>query len=220
MVETLLSIPLGFLTHVEILDEGVPGDLNSAAIRHTLPKMLVSFPNGIALSPDRKEIAISSSSLGEVQFYKRVAINPKSGSKVKGESLEITGRVRMPFSPDNLEYTESGDLLVAGHPFFPALVKVSANETGVHSPSWVVSVSRRSGSEEEAQLLDSAAPYPASKRVNVKSITQHKMQTVYQSNGHVAEGGFGTSTTALRDERSGLTIISALYEKGLLICRP
>jgi len=218
VAETMLQLPFGFLTHVEILDDGVPGDPNSAAIRHTLPKLLMPFPNGIALSPDRQEIAISSSSLAEVHLYKRVAYNPASGSKVKGESLEITGRIRMPFAPDNVDYTENGDLLVAGHPFFPALVKVAANETGAHAPSWVVSVSRRSGNEEETQLMDVWAPCSASKRVNLKSIPQHKMQTVYQSNG--ADGGFGGSTTALRDERSGITIISGLYEKGLLVCRP
>ncbi|KLO11553.1 hypothetical protein SCHPADRAFT_891482 [Schizopora paradoxa] len=220
LVETMLQLPLGFLSYVEILDEGLPGDPNSAAIRHTLPKLLMPFPNGIALSPDRKEIAISSSSLAEVHLYKRVAYNPNSGSKVKGESLEITNRVRMPFAPDNVDYTDNGDLLVAGHPFFPSLVKVAANKTDVHAGSWVVAVSRRSGNEEEKDLLDERASYPASNRVNLKSHSQHKIQTIYQSNGHVADGGFGTSTTALRDERSGLTIVSGLYEKGLLVCRP
>lgn len=215
ITETVLSLPLAFVSYVEILKENG----KDAILRHSYPQVMVPFANGIAVSPDGSELAVASSSMGEVRLFNRVK-EVREG-KLSTEKLVLSASVRVPFAPDNVDYTHSGSkLLVTGHPNFGALTKVGANVTGAYSPSWVVAVSRREADGDELEEdFDALAPFPASKRVSRRSFPQHSMQTVYQSSGDPSEGGFSGSTTALWDEEHGFTFVSGLYEPGLLYCR-
>ncbi|KAL5526921.1 hypothetical protein ACEPAF_8648 [Sanghuangporus sanghuang] len=207
MIETMGGLPLAFISHVSILNDAAPG---AAVIRHTIPKLGVPFPNGIALSPDNRTLAVASSSYARVYFFNRT--QNEDGT----EKLTYTDQASVPFAPDNLHYDDDGVLLVAGHAYYPALLAVAANKTGESAPSWIVSLARRGEGESEPQDtdFDTKAPYSAARRVNAAS--SHKIETVYQCDGAV----FAGSTTGLRDSRTGTLFVTGLYQEGLLVCRP
>ncbi|EJD06428.1 uncharacterized protein FOMMEDRAFT_102212 [Fomitiporia mediterranea MF3/22] len=207
LLETFLGLPLAFVSHVSISGYGADG---APAIKHTIARLGTPFPNGVALSPDGKTLAVASSSYAWVYFFNRT--QNADGS----ESLTQSARVPVPFAPDNIHYEDDGTLLVAGHPFFPALTAIAANKTDAIAPSWIASLSpRRDGdSATRVSAFDTNAPYPASRRVSAAA--SHKIETIYQGDGTK----FAGSTTGLRDSRTGILFVTGLYQEGLLVCRP
>jgi hypothetical protein len=105
ITETMLGLPLGWLSHIS-LEHPSSNSHDVPKIRHTFAALGISFANGVALSPDGKQVALASSSLGEIYFYSRSPNN----------TLKHTHTVPMPFSPDNIRFDGEGALLVAGHP--------------------------------------------------------------------------------------------------------
>ncbi|KAI5116958.1 hypothetical protein M0805_001362 [Coniferiporia weirii] len=204
LIETFLGLPLAFVSHVSIVNDAAPG---AAVIQHTIPKPGLSFPNGVALSPDGRTLAVASSSYTRVHFFART---PNADGT---ETLAFVQSISVPFAPDNLHYDDAGALLVAGHPYFPELIAVAANKTDVTPPSWVVSLTPRAEGVA-AKALDEDAPYSAARRV--KAPSGYDLTTVYQGDG----SKFSGSTTGLRDVRTGTVLVTGLYEEGLLICRP
>lgn len=209
LVETLLALPFGTIAHVSILNEAVPG---AAVIRHTFPYIGVPFPNGVSLSPDGQTLAVASSSLAQVYFFQRT---PAANVTVR-ETLKFLHTVQTPFAPDNVAYTEDGRLVAAGHTYYPALLKVAANKTGVHAPSWVAEISPRSAAtgSGDASAFDLKAPLPAGSRARLSKT--HSLATLYQGDG----SRFSGSTTGLHDTRTGKLFVTGLYEEGLLVCHP
>lgn len=204
VLETFIGLPTAFIGHLSILHD-VPG---SAVYRHTIPKLGLPFPNGIALSPDGNTLAVASSSYTWVQFFER---SQKNGT----EHLSLKHTVSVPFAPDNIHFDASGSLLVAGHPSFPALIAISENKSDA-APSWVVELNPRTegGTTSSSASFDAKAPFSASRRVRAPST--HALTTLYQGDGTK----FAGSTTALRDERTGTLFVTGLFQAGLLICRP
>lgn len=204
ILETFLGLPFAFVGHLQVLND-VPG---AAVYRHTVPKLGLCFPNGIALSPDGRTLAVASSSYTWVQFYER---SQKNGT----EHLSLKQTVSVPFAPDNIHFDASGSLLAAGHPNFPALIAVSENKTNI-APSWVIELRPRAEGEAIPSIasFDAKAPFPASKRVRASSA--HVLTTLYQGDGTK----FAGSTMALRDERTDTVFITGLFQPGLLVCRP
>jgi hypothetical protein len=199
VVETVLALPLGWLGHVAI-------DPSTGAIDHHFSAFGIPFANGVALSPNGSEVAVATTSLGQVYFYSR---SPTSNT------LTYTHSVPLPFSTDNIMYDDDGHLIAAGHPHFPSLLAVKENKTGALGPSWVVSLAPRpQGSGPPPKKFDLKTPVSASSRVSASET--HDLQTLFQSNG----AGFGTSSTGLRDSTSGTIYVTGLYEDGLLVCRP
>lgn len=205
MVETLLALPLGFIGHVAIINDAIQG---AAIVRHTLPQLFIPFPNGIALRQDGRALAVASSSLAAVFIYHRtLPLSPESGHPGK---LTLAETIHVPFPPDNVRYDDSDTLLIAGHPYFPDLTSISKNTslTGT-SPSWVVEL----------------VPH-SDENMGLYGTTRHgkyDLRTIYQSDGLRAEGSgsFSSSTTGVRDSRTGVVIIPGLYaEEGVLICVP
>ncbi|THH07065.1 hypothetical protein EW145_g3643 [Phellinidium pouzarii] len=205
VIETFIGLPLGFISHVSIVNEAMPG---AAIIRHTIPKLGISFPNGIALSPDGQTLAVASSSYTRVLFYNRTS--NEDGT----EKLTYAHAVSVPFAPDNVHYDDTGALLVAGHPYFPGLIAVAENKTTEGSPSWVAELTPRTQGGASVRSFDLDAPFSATQRV--KAAASHGLTTLYQSDG----SKFSGSTTGLRDTRSGTLFVVGLFEEGLLICRP
>lgn len=210
LIETFFAIPLAFLGHVSIANDAGPGE---AIIEHTFSKLGIPFANGVATSPDGKQVAVASSSLARVHIYKRT--HDANGK----QHLELTQYVPVPFAPDNLLYDDDGNLLVAGHPRFQSLGAVARNKTapGVGSPSWLVKLVPRDAGEPLMTEYDLRAPYPASKRA--RAVVGHEVETIYQSDG-LSPGGFSSSTTGLWDTKTGIVFISGLYAEGVLMCKP
>ena len=58
------------------------------------------------------------------------------------------------------------------------------------------------------------APVPALGKA--PAVPSHEVETLFQSNGEL----FSTSSTGMRDLKTGALYVSGLYEEGLLVCRP
>lgn len=227
-IETLLGLPFSWIGHVSVI--GTAED-SAFTIEHKVAASGVAFANGISASSSGSTVAVASSALGEVLLYSRdVATN----------GLTYSSRIPLPFCPDNVAFSHShsrtragaeGVLIVAGHPNFPALIKVADNVTGAVAPSWVLSLTpapqpeiilpSSPGSFVAPKEYDMEAPLSASKRA--RGVSSHVARTLYQSNGT----GFSGSTTGLWDalssgegkrEGKGKLYVIGLYHEGFLIC--
>jgi len=215
LLESVFALPLAFISHVSLAppDAITPIDEERQHVaEHKFAVKFMPFPNGIALSSDKKTLAVASSSLGVVQFYARDASS-------NALNLKKEETVKLPFAVDNVRFAHAPEgseeeLLVAGHPHFPSVIKVAKNVTNASSGSWVASISSLSSASSASNASDSQdplGPYAAGGRV----------KTILQSNGVESEGGFPTSSTALRDPDSGALYIAGLYALGgVLECRP
>ncbi|KAF7424597.1 hypothetical protein PC9H_009905 [Pleurotus ostreatus] len=203
ITESILALPLGWVAHVALIPN--PLDPSGEPIfSHTVAALGIPFANGIALSPDGSTVAVASTTLGEVYFYQR---EPKDNTIKRIDSVPV------PFTPDNIAFDDSGVLIVTGHPHFPSIVSVAANKTEV-APSWTVAVVPRSSSVLRSEY-DTQAPISAS--LKAPAVMSYEVETLFQSNGT----GFSTSSTALRDARSGRLYLTGLYaENGAIVCRP
>lgn len=204
LVETIAGLPLSWVAHVAVHASDV--DADGVALTHTLAVPGIPFANGVALSPARDHLAIASTSLGRVYIY---TVAPASASSTAAPALTLAHTIPVPFFPDNLVYDDDGALIVTGHPHFPALVGVAANKTDARAPSWVVSITP-SGGEKRYDT----APVPVERFT--PHVETHNVETLFQSDGSV----FGSSSTTLRDVRTGTIYVAGLYQQGILACHP
>jgi hypothetical protein len=202
--ETMAALPLGWLAHVSLDEDGT--------LHHAFSAFGVPFANGVSISPDGSQVALASTTLGAVYFYDRNATT---------NALRHASTVPVPFFADNIVYDDAGALIVTGHPHFPSLAAVAANKTGAMAPSWVVSVSPlsetthfASASDFQDRVYDSRAPLSASELAPAS--LSHEVETMFQSDGSV----YGSSSTSLRDSESGILYIVGLYGEGMMVCHP
>jgi len=194
MLESVTMMPLGTVIHL---------DFATGELRTSIAAMGIPFANGVALSPDRKEVAIVSCSSASVQLY--------SLEENGGVSLKYKTAVKMPFSADNVDYTHDGRLMVAGHPYFPGITKLSKGKAD-KAPSWVVEITNRTLTGVTKGEDDKQSPYPITKRA--PSHPNYSVQTVFVSDGSV----FSSSTTGLWDPEAGRLFVTGLYADGVLVC--
>ncbi|KAH7884500.1 hypothetical protein F5I97DRAFT_1461805 [Phlebopus sp. FC_14] len=204
VIESVAGLPFGWLAHVTVHEDGT--------LDHQFVAFGIPFPNGVAVSHDGSQVALSSTTLGEIYFYDR---------NVNTNALQYAYSVPVPFFPDNIMYDDTGSLIVTGHPHFPSLVAVAANKSGATGPSWAVSLSAipnqthfASKSDFAKRMYDLRAPLSASKLA--PAALTHEVETLFQSDGSV----YGTSCTTLRDVESGTLYIAGLYGEGMMVCRP
>ncbi|TKA62193.1 hypothetical protein B0A55_10527 [Friedmanniomyces simplex] len=179
-LETYLGLPLASLVRVEL-------DITRA---RGPPKVTVlarhAFANGVALLDDTT-VAVASSSGAAVHVY-----TSPSGFAKGTEDVSLAETIRLRFLPDNVSVDGNGVLLIAGHPFAPALeARViageacsapDATEQGCPtSPSWIAEWTAEGG-----------------------------VKDLFVGNG------FGSATTAVRDVRRGKGIAVGLYDRGIL----
>ncbi|KAI6169216.1 hypothetical protein EDD17DRAFT_468714 [Pisolithus thermaeus] len=190
--------------------------LPDGSIEHKFAALGIAFANGVALSRDGLRLAVASSSMAKVHFYKR---DPST------DDLTPDRDVIVPFGPDNVMYDDDDTLIVAGHPHFPSFVAVVENKPGAKVPSWAVSIrpfAANEDGESEGQKnshskktgYDSRAPLSASAIAPASSTDE--VETIFQSDGSV----YGTATTGLIDSRTGAFYLTGLYEDGVLVCYP
>lgn len=204
VIESLAALPLSWLAHVTISPDGT--------LQHKFVAFGVPFANGVAVSHDGSQVALSSTTLGEVYFYDRDPLT---------NDLKFSHSVPVPLLPDNIMYADDGALIVTGHPHFPSLAAIAANQTGAKAASWSVSlrpisntIHTKSKRDFVQRAYDLRAPLSAS-AIAPATLT-HEVETLFQSDGSV----FGTSATGLVDTRTGILYMSGLYEEGMLICGP
>ena len=218
VAESILALPLAWATHVNVSDTAdstlAPQAQSQSALTTTnthteTVASHIPFPNGVAISPDGTQVAIASTTLGEILFYAR---------DITTQALSLRARVPTPFAPDNIMYDSQGSLIVAGHPYFQALVAVAANRTGALAPSWVLSITPSLTPPEVGAEMDLpwdvGVPVPASRKV--PRVPGYEMRTLYQSDG----SEFSSSSTGLRDSKTGVLYVVGLYQDGLMVCSP
>ena len=207
ITESVLALPLAWATHVNVTDTDLTQPQSHFPKMHTeTVASYIPFANGVAISPDGTQVAIASTTLGEILFYAR---------DIATQALSLRARVQTPFAPDNVMYDSRGSLIVAGHPYFQALVAVAANRTGARAPSWVLSITPEApAAGAETDAWDVGAPVPASRKV--PRAPGYEIRTLYQSDG----SEFSSSSTGLRDSKTGVLYVVGLYQDGLMVCSP
>ncbi|KAL0569912.1 hypothetical protein V5O48_012043, partial [Marasmius crinis-equi] len=208
LMETLLVLPGGFASHISL---GGQTESGTSEVKHSFAAPFIPFANGVALSPGGSQLAIASTGPGQVHIYN---ITQSSSTP----SLSHAHTIHLPFSVDNLAWTSPSEIIVAGHPHFPSLVKFIAMKEP-HAPSWVVAIRLN---EEASVPVNASAPFDTRAPVSLSAKVPHPpapytIETLFQSDGSV----FSTSTTGLHDSLTGQLIMSGLYaEDGAMVCKP
>lgn len=176
-IETFAGLPGGTVVYVDTEDVG------QSQIVARMP-----FANGVAMVNESMLVVASSSKPG-LYFYS-IAEDYKT--------LELANVLRMPAGADNVSVDKNGKVLVAGHPFAPALMKVAEGRVecdeegseeqrgkcGCWAGSWVGEWSESGG-----------------------------LRTVFRDRGE----SVCSSSTAVRDVRRGVGMVSQLYGKGVVV---
>ncbi|KAF8325170.1 uncharacterized protein EI90DRAFT_2171556 [Cantharellus anzutake] len=201
LAESLFAAPLSWVDRVDIQSEG------SSQFNVTRAISNIKFANGVAVSPDGKEFAVSSTTGLAIHFYDRTV-----DEETKEEKLTYRTSVPVPFTPDNLSYDESEfdsrTLIVAGHPHFPSLLQVAKKKART-APSWVIAI--EPVIDEPPKTGDLAAPYGVYERVS--AVDSHTITTLYQSDGT----HFSSSATGIKHGND--FFVTGLYAEGILHCR-
>ncbi|KAF2110134.1 hypothetical protein BDV96DRAFT_615436 [Lophiotrema nucula] len=176
-IETFAGIPGGSIVYL---------DINKPDTAKTVARL--PFANGIAML-NSTWLAVASSSKAGVYFFE---VTPEYDLKSKGY-------IRTPSGVDNLSVDSKGKLVMAGHPFAPALMKISKDRANcVHE----------SENEEERKACECGAPSWAAE---------------WSSDGGIKEFykgfHFCSSSMAVRDVSRGIGMVSGLYDKGLMVFR-
>jgi hypothetical protein len=117
LFKSVLSLPLGYVLHVTLSPDTQPTILNIS-----VPVPFIPSANGVALTPDGSTLAVASS-LAQVRLYDRdLATNTLTR---RAHTIDF------PFPADNVRFSHDATLFVAGHPYFPSLIHLSANKTEV-----------------------------------------------------------------------------------------
>ncbi|KAF8656826.1 hypothetical protein AX16_002374 [Volvariella volvacea WC 439] len=212
LLESVFALPLPWVSHVTLNPlpaSSSPSALesNDAIQSHEFSATFIPFANGIAISHDGAKVAIVSTTLNRVLIYTR---DPQTNKLVS-----LDAAVEAPFSTDNVVFDDNDNIIIAGHPHFPTLTELAANNTPV-APSWVLEISPRK-QRVEKDFEDEDRNAPVSVHTKVPYSPEYEVKTLLQSNGV----GFSSSTTGLRDTKSGILYVSGLYaEDGVIVCRP
>lgn len=205
-IETLARFPGGWVDLVEFSEK--TGRVTK--IKQVTPA--IAFSNGISISPDRGTVAVASSIDSDVYLFDR---------DMSSNDLTFNTTVHTPFHPDNLDYGEDGTLYVAGHPSFPALMRLAAGQEGAKSGSWALMIKpalstiSADATATTQEFGDMQAPIPAPVRTTL--VRTHALTTIYQSDGS-EHGGYGSSSGVVVDWTTGVVFVTGLYAKGLLQC--
>ncbi|KAH7126809.1 hypothetical protein B0J11DRAFT_526533 [Dendryphion nanum] len=149
----------------------------------------VPFANGLAMmtSDDGAPVlAVASSSKPGVYFF-----NVTSTFNLKKHSY-----VRTPSGVDNISVDSNGKLLLAGHPFAPTLMKVSA--------------ARARCDPDSAEELDRKACECWAPSWIAEWSWKEGLRELYKGSG------FCSSSMVVRDVGRGVGMVSGLYERGVM----
>ena len=244
-VETLGALPYARVDYVAF-DEPDDGGAQVTVRAETVVEG-VSFANGLALSPAQDTLVVASTSRRELLFYDvRPAPSPASPAHAP-PLLTLRRTVSLPMLVDNLSLLPSPrnsttlTVLAAGHPSYPALLSAAhGRNLRLRLPGplreWATTLGALEWAEWDVQLRADEQrgmswavavrdpPLAGSGGVGEREEEGEEWETVYQSSGRIAEGGFGGSTTAVAgggssaagEERAWMVVVG-LYEEGVRI---
>lgn len=151
------------------------------------------FANGIVKLNDTTLVVASSSTPG-LYFY---SIAPD------GIGLKLVNIIRTPAGPDNLSVDGKGKVLIAGHPYAPEIEEVAHGRGECHE----------NGTEEQRKKCTCWAPSWVGEWSE-----EGGLKTLLKDSGK-GENGICSSSTAVRDVRKGVGMVTMLYGKGLVMFR-
>ncbi|KAK0864383.1 hypothetical protein LTR87_015832 [Friedmanniomyces endolithicus] len=190
MLETYLALPLASLVRVDLDITRAQGPPNVTVLAR-LP-----FANGVAVL-NGTTVAVASTVRAAVYLY-----TSPSGFAKGTADVKLVETVRLHFLPDNLSVDSNGALLIAGHPFAPALEARARAGTG--GACGVLETATATGNGEEDGECPVAPSWVAE----------------WTAEGGVRDlfvgRGFGSATTAVRDVGRGRGMVVGLYERGVL----
>ncbi|BGP51801.1 hypothetical protein JCM10450v2_007757 [Rhodotorula kratochvilovae] len=241
LVETVDALPYGRVDYVEF--DAAPGA--PPAVRTTTVAPGIAIANGLALAPDGKTLVVASTTRREVFFFDVACSAAGEGAP----ALTLRRTVKLPMLVDNLSllHTPSSSsspdelrILAAGHPSYPALLSAAHSlNLRFRLPGPLREWARTMGSDKWAEwevqwqweeqrgmswVVEVRDPLAAA-AAEEEEEEGKEWETVYQSNGRIAEGGFGGSTTAVAGtgevdgERRAWMVVAGLYEEGVRIVR-
>jgi arylesterase/paraoxonase len=161
----------------------------------------VAFANGVVLLDD-KTLAVASTTKLEVYIYHAPNNKDVAGSNEK-PALYLKSTISIPFLPDNLSYdSHSKKLLIAGHAHPFSMDPFAKSRDACHSERGESGV----GPEEQkkaCEIRTSTGVAEWSEETGLKVLW--------------LGDEFATGSTAVRDGKRGVGIVSGLFERGLLV---
>lgn len=177
-IETFAGIPSGSIVYTDV------NDPDSTKILARVP-----FANGVTLL-NATTLAVASSSKAGIYFF---TVNVD-------RSLVLRNMVRTPAGADNISLDSNGALLIAGHPFAPALMSVSQGRAECNFD----------GTEAQREACRCTSPSWAGEWTEKEGL-----RSLFADDGSL----FCSSSTAVRDVKRGVGFVSGLYDKGLFVFR-
>lgn len=176
--ETLLGLPLGWVSHVEFGRQ----DVEVKVLARNIP-----FANGLAITQNAETMVVAATTFPGIYIYELDLPHRHARLKTK---------LHLPFRVDNLAFSPSyhslnsrdifggQTLLATGHPAPLELIRMARNPTTRTSPSWSVAITRDTAtkSEEGENWEDSDAHLPAHHFV-LSHNTEWRIRTLLQSRG-------------------------------------
>ncbi|KAF2275020.1 uncharacterized protein EI97DRAFT_494930 [Westerdykella ornata] len=182
-METWSGIPGGSVVYIDTKD---PRAEEKGKVLAWVP-----FANGVERL-NKTTVVVGSSSMSGLYFYN---ITEEADGTV---DLTPSGFVRTPVAVDNLSLEEkTGKLLVAGHPFAPALVDVAIRRGSCNSSDFDGEVSEKC----KCNAPSWAAEWSE----------EGGLRVLYQ--GYAICG----STTAVRDGERRIGVVTGLYDRGIMV---
>jgi len=187
-LETYLALPLASLVRVDL-------DITRA---QGPPKVTVlarlPFANGVAVL-NGTTVAVASTARAAVYIY-----TSPSGFAKGTADVKLVEMVRLQFLPDNLSVDSNGALLIAGHPFAPALEARARAGTG--GKCGVLETAAGDGEDDGG--------CPVAPSWVAEWTAEGGMRDLFVGRG------FGSATTAVRDVGRGRGMVVGLYDRGVL----
>ncbi|KAF2007317.1 calcium-dependent phosphotriesterase [Amniculicola lignicola CBS 123094] len=188
-IETFSGVPGGSVVYVDLT--------RPSETARTLAR--VPFANGIAML-NSSTLAVASTSKSGIYFFSVTAdyhLQSKNHISPPEYHLKSQGYIRTPVAPDNISVDGNGKLLMAGHPFALATMKVSRGRANCDPDS---------RKEEDRKACDcTAAGWVA------EWTPETGLRELYK--------GYDicTSSTAVRDVGRGIGLVTGLYDRGLML---
>ncbi|KAF2425326.1 calcium-dependent phosphotriesterase [Tothia fuscella] len=177
-LETYLSFPGGSVVYMNL------------HTNETFKVASLPFANGIAVI-NGTVLAVASTTTPSVNIY---AID------LETKNITRTQKISVPFWVDNLSVDSNGILLIAGHPWAPAVTKVSKTNHLYQL-----------GEGQEEGLPMEQRPKAPSWVAEWDGNAKGELRNLYVGKE------YGTSTTAVRDVGRNIGIVVGLYEKGIML---
>jgi arylesterase/paraoxonase len=152
----------------------------------------IPFANGVTVL-NSTHLAVASTTTPSVSIF---SISPTT------RALTLKMKISVPFWVDNLKTDSSRTLLMAGHPWAPAVSKIAKTN---HLYKYIRERAEGLPLEERPRAPSWVAEWDGNREGRIKDL--------------YVGSDFGTSTSVVRDVNRGIGFVGGLYERGVMMFR-